>query len=320
MRTSAAILLLFSAVLLHAQRQDGVVEEGEYPFAAEFKGGGFVLRWNVTGDAAAFAMEADTTGWVSVGFEPTVVMEDADMIFGWVDETGKAFILDCYSTGMFGPHPPDTDLGGTEDVGAFGGTEKDGRTVIEFLRPLAVRDRYDRALPASGEADIIWAFGESDDFEEIHLAAGAGTINMASGESKTSRKGLFFVPHMLAMGLALTAMLAAVAIARYMRGRKWWLKTHRPLGITAGVLAAAGFVFAVLFVGMAGGAHFRVPHAWSGLAALAAAFAAPFLGQGFLKSKKNKPLLRTLHRFAGRAAVLLMTLAAILGLYLTGAL
>lgn len=319
MLTLAVVLVfLVSSGTAFGQIQDGVIEPGEYPFRAEFKGGDFVLYWNVTGDNVAFAMEGKTTGWVSLGIEPTFVMENADMIFGWVDDAGKTYALDTFSTGMFGPHPPDTELGGTEDILAFGGTEKDGRTYFEFLRPLTTGDGYDKPVPASGELSIIWAYGETDNFEEIHIAAGEGVISMASGESKTRRSGFLFLPHMLGMSLSLALMLAAVFISRYLRSRKWWLRTHRPLGIAAGVLAAAGFVFAFLLVGASSADHFRVPHAWFGLAAMAAAFSAPFLGQGFLKSKKNKPLLRTLHRWTGRTAVLLMTVTALLGFYLTG--
>ncbi len=318
LRTAALLLALLTPALLPAQVQDGVIGRGEYPFRAEFKGGDFILHWNVAGDRAAFAMEAETPGWVSIGFEPTAVMENADMIVGWVDGQGKVFVLDCFSTGMFGPHPPDTDLGGTEDIISYGGSETGGRTVIEFLRPLTSRDPYDRNLPPSGGVDVIWAFGGTDNFENIHAAAGSGSINLASGDSRTRRGGPFLPLHASAMALALLLMAVAAGVARFLRKKTWWLRTHRPLGIAAGVLAAGGLASALVFVGSAGGPHLRVLHAWVGLGALAAAFSAPFLGHGFLKSRKNKPLLRTLHHRAGWAAASLMALAAVLGLRLVG--
>lgn len=312
------ILSILITTLLSAQIQDGIIERDEYSHRAVFKGGDFVLHWKISEGKAAFAMDAKTTGWVSIGFEPTVVMKDADMIFGWVNDQGETFVLDCYSTGMFGPHPPDTDLGGTEDIIAFGGREQEGRTVIEFLRPLTSTDPYDRNLPASGEVDIIWAYGETDNFEEIHRAAGSALINLGSGDSEGGQKNSFFVLHMLLMSLSLLVMLTAVVAVRLFRKRKWWLKVHRPLGLTASVLAMGGFVSALIFVGKGGVGHFRVPHAWWGLAAVVASLTAPFLGQTYLKTQENKALFRKLHRRTGWTAFLLMVLAALLGFRLLG--
>jgi len=48
-------------------------------------------------------------------------MKDADMITGWVQD-GRVFIVDSYSTGTYGPHPPDKKIGETDDI-----LEKAGR-------------------------------------------------------------------------------------------------------------------------------------------------------------------------------------------------
>jgi hypothetical protein len=312
------IFLLFTVVLfqIHAQKQDGIIEPNEYPFKAEFNGGDFLLHWNVTGNNFAAAIEAATTGWVALGIDPLVVMDKADMIFGWVDAKDKVFALDCFSVAMFGPHPPDTDLGGKDDIISFGGSEKNGKTVFEFLRPLNTGDPYDKPITSDRELAIIWAYGNTDDFEDIHSAAGSARINITAGTSKTKINLLF--PHIAFMTLSFLSMLTGIVIARYFRAKKWWLKIHRPLGVSAGVFGVLGLVFGFLLVATSSGIHLRVPHSWSGFITLVFVGAAPILGQAFLKSKIHKKTLRELHRWAGRGAALLMAVTAILGMYQAG--
>jgi hypothetical protein len=310
--------LFLTGVLLSAaaQKQDGIIDPGEYSFSSEFKGGDFILHWEVRGDTFAAALDAATKGWVSLGIDPQTIMDKADMIIGWVDAEGRAHGLDCFSVDMFGPHPPDTDLGGKDDLISFGGTEKDGRTVFEFIRPLSAGDPYDKPIPSKGELSVIWAYADTDDFDEIHSSAGAAVISISEGSSKTKRG--FFLPHAGFMALSFLTMLTGVAVARYFKAAKWWLKIHRPLGIGAGIFGALGLVFGFLLVATSSGIHLRVPHAQFGLITLVFLGAAPILGQAFLKSKQNKNTLRPLHRWVGRGALLLMTLTLLLGLRLTG--
>jgi hypothetical protein len=140
---------------------DGIISDGEYPQSQEFGGGAYTLYWRTDGEEFQMAMAADVTGWVAVGFEPTSRMKDADIIFGWVED-GTPRILDMFSTGETGPHPPDTDLGGTEDIFEFGGAETDGTTVIEFSRKMDTGDSYDKAFEPGQTVAIIWGTADSD--------------------------------------------------------------------------------------------------------------------------------------------------------------
>ena len=56
---------------------------------------------------------------------------------------GTVKVVDAYSTGPTGPHPADTDQGGSDDIISFGGKESDGKTVIEFVRKLDTGDDKD---------------------------------------------------------------------------------------------------------------------------------------------------------------------------------
>ena len=57
---------------------DGVLGDSEY--LGEMKYGDYEIRWMADGEYAYFGIRARTTGWVSVGFNPSSGMKDADMI------------------------------------------------------------------------------------------------------------------------------------------------------------------------------------------------------------------------------------------------
>ncbi|MGD9941008.1 MAG: DOMON domain-containing protein, partial [Clostridia bacterium] len=151
---------------------DGLVAAGEYKSSETFEGGTLTVYWTISDSLAWFAMSAPTGGWVALGFGSESMMQGADMAIGWVESDGTPFVLDCYSTGPYGPHPPDTELGGKDDLSSFAAIEKDGITTIEFSRPIAASEANDKPL-VSGEP-YIWAYGPTDDFDEYHPVAGYG--------------------------------------------------------------------------------------------------------------------------------------------------
>jgi hypothetical protein len=126
--------------------------------------------WRNDDEHLFMALKGDTTGWISIGLEPTTRMQDADMIFGWVEDD-VATVQDLFSTGPTGPHPPDTTLGGTNDIIEFEGTEIDGVTIIEFKRKLDTGDQYDHSLAEGQTIDFIWAMATVDNFTTQHNIA-----------------------------------------------------------------------------------------------------------------------------------------------------
>jgi len=155
---------------------DGVIGIGEYLSEASYANGGYELFWSSDLQYIYIGMKAKTSGWVSMAVQPGSKMKDADMVLGYVED-GEVTILDLYSTGAFGPHPPDTEQGGTNDIIEYGGAETDGYTTIEFKRALATGDRFDHEL-SSGKNQIIWAFGPRDDFNVKHSNRGYGEIDL----------------------------------------------------------------------------------------------------------------------------------------------
>ena len=87
---------------------DGVLGENEY--LGEMKYGNFEIRWLTDDDTVYFGIRVKTGGWVAVGFNPGDRMKDADMVLGFIID-GLTTVSDQYSTGTFGPHNPDIELG-----------------------------------------------------------------------------------------------------------------------------------------------------------------------------------------------------------------
>jgi hypothetical protein len=159
---------------------DGTITEGEYESSQEV-GPGYTVHWNNDAELLTMALEAEAEGWVSIGFEPTSRMNEADIVLGWV-EGSQVTVQDQFSIGPTGPHPPDAELGGTNDLLEVGGSEKDGTTVIEFSRKLDTGDAYDRALSPGQTVDIIWALSSSDDPGPQH-DVGRGSAQITLGQA-----------------------------------------------------------------------------------------------------------------------------------------
>ena len=117
-------------------------------------------------------------------------------------------------------------------------------------------------------------------------------------------------------GLAL--MTAGVFIARLMRKKPWWLRSHRAMGTCGALSIALGFSTAVYMVAASGDEHFEVLHAWAGAVIILAAMATPILGQLQFTLKNRRTEIRYVHRWAGALTLILIPLNMISGLVLAG--
>ena len=167
-------------------KPDGLVGANEYarsmvlhePASNGYSGGDLEIFWKNDANLLYVALNGSTTGWVSLGFEPTVWMKDADIIMGSV-ENGKAVVLDENCTGNYGPHLNDTELGGTYDILESGGKEHGNWTVIELKRKMNTGDRFDKAFIPGQNVSIIWAMADKTSEEVKHnVAKGEGTLEL----------------------------------------------------------------------------------------------------------------------------------------------
>lgn len=143
---------------------DGVLGDDEYLQEMQF--GDFEIRWMTSEKTAYFGLRVKTNGWVAIGFSPSSRMKDADMVIGTV-RGDNAGVSDQFSTGTFGPHLPDVELGGTIDIREFAGREQGDYTTIEFSRALDTGDKYDNVI-TRGTMKIILAYGSTDDTTQQH--------------------------------------------------------------------------------------------------------------------------------------------------------
>lgn len=154
---------------------DGVISAGEYAKNLSISGGRLTVHWSNDADELLMALEGRTEGFVAIGFEPVQAMMGADMIMGWVSG-GEATVLDLNSTGIYGPHPPDEDLGGRDDILEFGGNESGGWTVIEFKRNMNTEDPFDKSFQPGQTVSIIWSMSNSDSLAPRHNVRGASSL------------------------------------------------------------------------------------------------------------------------------------------------
>ncbi len=189
---------------------DGIVGENEYsrsmvlssPAKQGYSGGEMEIFWKNDQEHLYMALKSATDGWLSVGFEPSEWMKDADTIMGFV-EMGRATVVDEYCTGNYGPHVEDTTLGGTNDILASGGRREGGYSVIEFKRKLNTGDRFDKAFSSGQRISMIWATADSNDHDLKHNVAfgeailaleEVGTTNItAAGLSPREVEGMRFI-------------------------------------------------------------------------------------------------------------------------------
>ena len=146
---------------------DGVISEDEYAKSFSVNNGNFVIHWKFANETILIGLETTSSGWAAIGFEPTTRMKDADIILGGT-ENGVPYVFDMFSTGPVGPHPPDTELGGTYDIINFDAKEQSEGTVLEFSRKTDTGDSYDKVLIPGAEITIIWAHANSDEPNFIH--------------------------------------------------------------------------------------------------------------------------------------------------------
>lgn len=157
-------------------KADGILTDDEYLSEYGNPSSAFEIRWNTDGEFIYFGIRANTKGWLAIGLEPESRMNGADMILGMV-QNGEAVVSDQFSTGMYGPHIPDTELGGSDDITEYNGREEGGTTIIEFKRPLVTGDEYDNNI--SGDSvSLIWSYSSDDDFTRKHIARSSSVIDI----------------------------------------------------------------------------------------------------------------------------------------------
>lgn len=141
------------------------------------------FAWSVTGENLVVKLSAPTTGWVAVGFNPTDMMKDANIIIGFVKD-GKVEISDDFGVQPT-QHFPDSKRDGADNVTVIGGSESGNTTTLEFSLPLKNGDPNDCVIDPKADTKVMLAYGPDRDSTKLkHQFAKTLTVNLASGQGK----------------------------------------------------------------------------------------------------------------------------------------
>jgi hypothetical protein len=137
---------------------------------------GITFQWKIVGTSLEAIVSAQTSGWVAVGFGPSSMMMDANVIIAHVLD-GVAEARDDFGVTATS-HASDLSLGGTSDVSAVSGSETGGTTEIAFTIPLDSGDAYDKPLVQGSACHLILATSTSDGFDYFHSVAAGVDVTL----------------------------------------------------------------------------------------------------------------------------------------------
>lgn len=195
---------------------DGTIGTDEYTFNAVAKFNVFTLYWEAIGDEIYFGIWARTTGYVGINVDPGEILNDADLLYGWVDGNDVE-MADTYSDSPFGPPKLDTSDGGTDDILEFAGKEDNGVTIFEFRRKLVTTDNsHDNKIDLNGTV-IGWTTGDSDDFTDRPDENARVNINFETGETEDVKDNTIYY---IIGGVVVVVLLVAITLFWYIKKRR----------------------------------------------------------------------------------------------------
>jgi len=301
--------------------------------------GNYRLSWKIIDKNIEISISAKTTGWVAIGFEPSVGMKDADIYLGYVDQKGKGQSFDMYSTGEIGPHPFDTDLGGKNDIISPVVMVINGWTTFSFQRKLDTGDRFDKPILLDKPIKVLWSFGSTKDTTTYHAVRGLVTIDFSKPtvsipqietdkETKQNQPNPLLKKqdiqtvlkfHIFFMIFGFLLLLTTLSMVFSFKKKTWWFKCHRIIGFLSFAFITTAFCFALKLVDLIGKGHFNIFHGVVGLITFEITIVLMVASFLYLKVKNNHNVfllkkLRTVHIWIARILIVLFISNAFFGI------
>ncbi len=113
-------------------------------------------------------------------------------------------------------------------------------------------------------------------------------------------------------------MAAGFAVDRFLRGKRFWLRAHRALGLSGASSIFLGFLTALYMVSGFGGGPFAVFHADVGAVTVFLSVMTPALGQLQLVFRSRAAEIRPWHRRAGAMTLLMVFITILSGFVQAG--
>jgi hypothetical protein len=124
---------------------------------------GMKISWTYKNDRIFFEMEAQTDGWVAIGFNDQEGMAGTYLIMGNVIN-GKASVVEHYTISA-GNYKKFSDLGANNSVKDVQGSENKQHTKLQFSLPIKSSTQYSKDLSHEKEYIFLLAFSQEDDFQ-----------------------------------------------------------------------------------------------------------------------------------------------------------
>ena len=163
-----------------------------------FRDGSLIFSWKIdsTSKKITFNIDAETTGWVGLGFSPDGTMKNADMIMCYMSNSTPN-CSDRYSKGHGVPQL-DTVLNekSKDDVEKVSGELKNNRSIYSFNRDLDTNDNMDYQIKEGEEINVIFCYRKdgSPDNEKgvfnMHTKIGGEKIVLFSQINETVEKSV----------------------------------------------------------------------------------------------------------------------------------
>ena len=128
---------------------------------------------------------------------------------------------------------------------------------------------------------------------------------------------MLIIAHLSLMIISFLCLAAGISIAMFGRRQKNWLKLHKLFNSAGLIGILSGALMAVTHVILSGEPHLAGWHQLTGLTAIILCGLTFYLGLYSFKAA-NKARVRTIHRLTGRASMIAIVAAIILGLRIIG--
>lgn len=140
---------------------DGVFDQEEFEKTVFVEGLDMHIAWLVKGEHLLFSIKSIGKGWIAVGFNPSNMMKDANIIIG--DVQGEEIVIEDHFGVSNTGHRKDE----VNNILQVNGAEDDNGTVLEFVIPLNSGDDMDQVLIPGNKYKVILAYHMSSESFKI---------------------------------------------------------------------------------------------------------------------------------------------------------
>ena len=140
---------------------------------------GISLTTEKVAEGYQFTVTAPTEGWVSIGFDATIIMKDCESII-LSNSKGKGQIYHYYGTGKEVVTPISTlDSTYKNDNLTLKSYSYDGKnSTYVFVRSEKVKNRYIKELTAGKTVKVLFAYSTNPDISSMHVKAASEKITL----------------------------------------------------------------------------------------------------------------------------------------------